>query len=59
MLKVDLDEVIDTIERVSWYHIGDDGKLVKGANSALHTPLFKAEDIFRALESFREAEDGK
>lgn len=58
MPAVDLDKVIDVIEQVSWYHIGDDGKLVKGANSALHTPLFKAEDVFRALESFREVNDG-
>ena len=54
MLKVDLDKVIDTIERVSWYHVGDDGKLVKGANSSMHTPLFKAEDVFKALESLKE-----
>ena len=40
---------IDAIDETRWYHIKD-GQLIKGANSKLHEPLFKAEDIYRVLE---------
>lgn len=43
--------LIEKIESTDWYHISESGNLAKGANSKLHTPLFKADDIFTALEN--------
>ena len=43
--------LIEKIESTYWYHISESGNLAKGANSELHTPLFKADDIFTALEN--------
>lgn len=43
--------LIEKIESTDWYHISESGNLAKGANSELHTPLFKADDIFTALEN--------
>ena len=43
--------LIEKIESTDWYHISKSGNLAKGANSELHTPLFKADDIFTALEN--------
>ena len=43
--------LIEKIENTDWYHISESGNLAKGANSELHTPLFKADDIFTALEN--------
>ena len=41
--------LVDVIENIDWYHIGSLGNLEHGANSQLHTPLFKSHDIFEAL----------
>lgn len=43
--------LIEKIESTDWYHISESGNLEKGANSELDTPLFKADDIFTALEN--------
>ena len=43
--------LIEKIESTYWYHISESGNLAKGANSELDTPLFKADDIFTALEN--------
>ena len=44
-------KLIDAIDRIDWYHINEDGKLVHGANSKEDTPLYKAEDIYKAIEN--------
>lgn len=43
--------LIEKIDSTNWYHISESGNLAEGANSKLHTPLFKADDIFAALEN--------
>lgn len=48
--------LIEKIESTDWYHISESGNLAKGANSELHTPLFKADDIFTALENAHAAD---
>jgi len=44
-------DIRDAVENTDWYHIGVKGNLVHGANSDLHEPLFKANDIFNAIEA--------
>ena len=41
---------IEAIERIDWYHINQNGELVSGANSQEHEPLYKAADIYAAIE---------
>lgn len=48
---IDADALKDTIEEIDWYHVSLQGALVHGANSALHTPLYKADDIYNALDA--------
>lgn len=48
---IDANALMDTVEGVNWYHIDKIGYLANGANSQMHTPLFKAEDIFKATEN--------
>ena len=47
---IDANALTDAIEHIDWYHISLQGTLVQGANSQLHTPLYKADDIYKALE---------
>ena len=47
---IDANALNDAIEVTDWYHISPKGYLQKGANSQIHTPLFKADDIFQALK---------
>ena len=42
---------IEAVEDTDWYHINKNGELVHGANSEEDTPLFKADDIYRVLDS--------
>ena len=42
---------IDAMESTDWYHIGPTGELVHGANSKIDEPLYRAEDVYRVLES--------
>ena len=41
---------VEAIERTDWYHINQNGELVSGANSQEHEPLYRASDIYAALE---------
>ena len=43
--------VVDTIEGVDWYHINKNGEMVHGANDNDHQAWYKAEDIYKAVES--------
>ena len=47
-------DVIEAIENMDWYRIKD-GKLVLGANSVQHEPLFKASDVFKMLRDLPSA----
>ena len=47
---IDANALMDAIEVTDWYHISPKGYLQKGANSQIHTPLFKTDDIFQALK---------
>ena len=43
--------VVDAIEGVDWYHINKNGEMVHGANDNDHQAWYKAEDIYKAVES--------
>lgn len=43
--------LLEKIESTAWYHISESGNLAEGANSKLHTPLFKADDIFSTVKN--------
>lgn len=46
------------VRNTTWYHINSQGKLVVGANSEIHIPLYKAEDIDNLLkETVGDADD--
>ena len=47
---IDANALNDVIEHIDWYHVVVRGVLAKGANSQLHTPLYKADDIYKALD---------
>lgn len=47
---------IDAIEGVDWYHINKDGRLVHGANSDDHEPLYKAKDVYKVLNDVPSAQ---
>lgn len=46
----DIDQLIDKVEKTTWYHINKNGELVVGANSKIDIPLYKHSDIKRVLE---------
>ena len=46
-------DAICAVEGVDWYHINERGELVKGANSKDHEPLYKAKDVYDALENVK------
>ena len=48
--------VVDAIEGVDWYHINKNGEMVHGANDAEHQAWYKAEDIYKAVESVPSAQ---
>lgn len=48
--------VIDAIENTDWYHQNDNGDMVSGANPDMHQAWYKAEDIYKALESVPSAQ---
>ena len=48
---IDANALRDTIEHIDWYHIDKKGHLAHGANSAVHTPFYKAESIYKAIEN--------
>jgi len=45
------EDIFNAIEDTTWYHIGENGALVSGANEVYDEPLYKARDIFKAIES--------
>lgn len=51
MELIDRQALIDSIEVIPWYHINEAGELASGANTELHTALYKEEDIFKALKN--------
>jgi len=48
--------VVDAIEGVDWYHINKNGEMVHGANDNDHQAWYKAEDIYKAVESVPSAQ---
>ena len=48
--------VVDAIEGVDWYHINRNGEMVQGANDAEHQAWYKADDIYKAVESVPSAQ---
>lgn len=48
--------VVDAIEGVDWYHQNQHGEMVHGANSDEHQAWYKAEDIYKAVESVPSAQ---
>ena len=53
---VDMDYIsreaaIEAIENTDWYHINHSGELVHGANSNDDTPLYKADDVYKAIDA--------
>ena len=50
MRLIDADELLESIEETTWYHIFK-GKLIQGANGETDIPLYKASDIYSALDA--------
>lgn len=48
---IEKEAVFKVIEETNWYHINKDGKLASGANSAEDIPLYKSDDIYKAVDS--------
>ena len=47
---------IDAIENTDWYHQNANGDMVSGANPDEHQAWYKAEDVYKALESVPSAQ---
>ena len=47
---IDADALKDKIDKTTWYHISRSGTLAQGANRDLHTPLFKADDVYKVID---------
>ena len=50
MRLIDADELLESIEETTWYHVFK-GKLIHGANSKTDIPLYKASDIYSVLDA--------
>ena len=50
MRLIDADVLTEIIENTDWYHVGKCG-LARGANSKNDIPLYKAEDIHKAIDN--------
>lgn len=48
-------EVVEAIDNIDWYHQNANGDMVSGASNE-HEAWYKAEDIYRALESVPSAQ---
>lgn len=48
-------EAIDAIERTDWYHQNSNGEMVLGANSSVHQPWYKADEILAVIENLPSA----
>lgn len=53
---IDRQAAVEAIENTDWYHINQNGELVSGANSQEHEPLYKASEIYAALEEVPSAD---
>lgn len=49
-------EVVEAIDNIDWYHQNASNEMVIGANPDLHQAWFKAEDVYKALESVPSAQ---
>jgi hypothetical protein len=47
---------IDAIENTDWYHQNANNDMVSGANPDTHQAWYKAEDVYKALESVPSAQ---
>ena len=47
---------IDAVDGVDWYHQNKNGEMVHGANDNDHQAWYKAEDIYKAMESVPSAQ---
>lgn len=48
--------LLDTVDLLNWYHQNKNGEMVHGANSDEHQAWYKAEDIYKAIESVPSAQ---
>ena len=48
--------ILDAVDGVDWYHQNKDGEMVHGANSDEHQAWYKADDIYKAIESVPSAQ---
>ena len=53
--QIERQAAIDAIENTDWYHQNANGDMVSGASNE-HEAWYKAEDIYRALESVPSAQ---
>lgn len=53
---ISLNTVIDAIDGVDWYHQNKHGEMVHGANDDDHQAWYKADDIYKAIESVPSAQ---
>ena len=51
MYYISREAAIGAIENTDWYHINHSGELVHGANSNDDTPLYKADDVYKAIDA--------
>ena len=49
-------ETIEALENTDWYHQNANKDMVSGANSNEHQAWYKAEDVYKALESVPSAQ---
>ena len=48
---IDADKLTEAIEMTTWYHVNETtGKLIEGANGAFGQPLYKSDDIYKAIK---------
>lgn len=47
---------IDAIESTDWYHQNSNGDMVLGANSSVHQPWYKADEILAVIENLPSAQ---
>lgn len=51
-----LDDAIEAIDKITWYHQNRNNEMVSGANSSEHQAWYKAEDVYRTLEKLPSAQ---
>ena len=49
-------DAIEAIDEITWYHQNANKDMVRGANSNEHQAWYKAEDVYKALESVPSAQ---